>query len=462
MHSGRDGRVAAAITDADFAAAMARLGPLPAAPVVAVAVSGGADSLALTLLADRWTRARRIGLLALTVDHRLRPGASAEAARVHAMVSRRGIPHQVLVWQRDEPAGSGQTIATGIQAKARTARYRLLQDAARIAGAIVLLVGHTADDQAETVAMRARRQSDGVGLAGMAAIHPLDHVLVCRPLLWCSRARTAVTVRAFGLHPVEDPSNTDRRFERVRTRALLALRPERSRSLLARVGAAVRVRRSLETRVAGLMGAAVTLSPAGYAVLDRSALMAAEEGVATALVLGLLGAIGAGPYPPARTAVERLVRWCRAEDWQQGCGRTLAGCLVRRRRREILVMREPAAVVSARSLDLWSHGGPRWDGRWWLSPPGLEPGGVTDRSEEWVVAALGPHRKATLPADLRGFPAPARQALPVLRGPEAALVLPVLGGGDGAPPGRLPVRFIPQHPAARGPFGVVSSPKALI
>ena len=451
--------VAVPVMDADFAAAMDRLGPVPAAPVIAVAVSGGADSLALTLLADRWARARRIGLLALTVDHRLRPGSSAEASRVHAMLSRRRIAHRVLVWQRD--ARPDSAIGGGVQSKARTARYGLLQDAARIAGAIVLLVGHTADDQAETVAMRARRQSRGAGLAGMAAVHPLDHVLVCRPLLRYARERMAATVAAFGLRPIDDPSNADRRFERVRTRARLAGRPERSRSLLARVRPAAHARRSLETRVAALMVSAVTLSPAGYAVVDRSALQAAGDAEAAALLQGLLGAIGAGPYPPARAAVDRLVHWCGAEGRLQGCGQTLAGCLVRRRRREIVVMREPAAVTPPRPIGLWSHGGPRWDGRWWLPLPQGSPG-VAKLSEEWTVEALGPHRKATLPADLAGFPAPARQALPVLRGPDGSLVLPVLGGGDTASEGRLPVRFIPQHPAARGPFGVVSSPKELI
>jgi len=102
-----------------FAGLMAGLGPFEDRPTLAVAVSGGADSLCLALLAAEWARARGGRAVALTVDHRLRAGSRAEARQVATWLGARGIAHHCLAWTGDKPP-------SGVQAAARTARYRLL------------------------------------------------------------------------------------------------------------------------------------------------------------------------------------------------------------------------------------------------------------------------------------------------------------------------------------------------
>ncbi|MGE0725158.1 MAG: tRNA lysidine(34) synthetase TilS, partial [Alphaproteobacteria bacterium] len=138
---------------------MARLGPWERSPRLAVAVSGGPDSLALTLLADGWARARGGAVLALTVDHGLRPEAAAEAATVAAWLGARGIAHATLEWSGPRPMAA-------IQAAARAARLDLLAAACREAGILHLLLAHHRQDQAETASLRGAR---GSGTDGRAA-----------------------------------------------------------------------------------------------------------------------------------------------------------------------------------------------------------------------------------------------------------------------------------------------------
>src|SRR5271165_4045530 len=140
------------VTQAEFAAAMARLGPFEPAPMLAVAVSGGADSLALAVLADAWARARGGAIIALVVDHGLRAAAADEARATEQLLTGRGIAVRAL---RLAGLGPGSALAE----RARTARYATLTAACEAAGTLHLLVGHHLADQAETVALRVLRGS---------------------------------------------------------------------------------------------------------------------------------------------------------------------------------------------------------------------------------------------------------------------------------------------------------------
>lgn len=133
------------ITDGELGAALAALGGFEAAPLVAVAVSGGPDSLALAILADRWARARGGEICALSVDHRLRPDSAEEIRRLAGWLAARGVRHDVLVRAGPKPA-------SGIQAAARAARYRLLAAWCREHGCLHLLTAHHRDDQVEQAA----------------------------------------------------------------------------------------------------------------------------------------------------------------------------------------------------------------------------------------------------------------------------------------------------------------------
>lgn len=202
----------------DFAGAVAAaLGrPVAADMNLAVAVSGGNDSLALLLLAARAFPGR---VTALTVDHGLRADAAAEATGVAAQCAALGVPHVTLRWEGGKPHAN-------IQAAARTARYRLMGDWCAGQGVALLLTAHHADDQAETLLMRLQRGSGSAGLAGIRAARPLvAGVTLVRPLLGVRRAVLASLVAAAGWHAVDDPSNADRRFDRTVARALLAQTP---------------------------------------------------------------------------------------------------------------------------------------------------------------------------------------------------------------------------------------------
>lgn len=189
---------------------------IPHTAPVALAVSGGPDSLALLLLAAEACRGR---VHALTVDHGLRAAAATEAAAVGAICAARGIPHATLQWAGSKPA-------TSLQAAARDARYALMAAWCGDHGVPVLMTGHHADDQAETLLMRLVRGAGAGGLSGIRASRPLGHgVTLVRPLLGIRRAELAAIVAAAGLSAADDPSNRDPRYDRTAARAVLAATP---------------------------------------------------------------------------------------------------------------------------------------------------------------------------------------------------------------------------------------------
>jgi tRNA(Ile)-lysidine synthase len=187
----------------------------PQAGGLAVAVSGGADSLALLLLAAGACPGR---VAAATVDHGLRAESAAEAASVAALCRGLDIPHSTLAV---EVAAAG----LGVQAAAREARYAALAGWMRTLGADTLLTGHHLDDQAETLLMRLLRGSGVAGLAGIRSASPFPaagpSARLARPLLGWRRAELEAIVRDSGLAPAADPSNTDEAYDRARLRRLI-------------------------------------------------------------------------------------------------------------------------------------------------------------------------------------------------------------------------------------------------
>lgn len=171
-----------------------------------LAVSGGADSLALLLLA---LAAREGAVMAATVDHGLRPGAANEAEFVASLCASYGIAHEIL-----RPA---VPIHGNIQAGARRARYALLEQWRRDHGLDWIATAHHSDDQAETLLMRLNR---GSGVSGLASIRAANGPVV-RPVLGWRRAELEAVVASAGLSPIHDPSNEDERFDRVRMRQWL-------------------------------------------------------------------------------------------------------------------------------------------------------------------------------------------------------------------------------------------------
>jgi tRNA(Ile)-lysidine synthase len=182
---------------------------------LAVAVSGGRDSLALLWLAAQAFPGR---VTALTVDHGLRAAAADEAALVARCAAEVGVPHRLL--RLGAAPGPGN-----LQAEARAARYATLAQACRTLGIGTLLTAHHEDDQAETLLLRLARGSGLGGLAGVRARTKLEGLEVRRPLLGWPRQALADVVAEAGWTAVDDPSNRDPRFDRTGARALLAATP---------------------------------------------------------------------------------------------------------------------------------------------------------------------------------------------------------------------------------------------
>jgi len=288
-----------------FRTELRRLLPDGTEKPLAVAVSGGPDSLALLWLA---AQALPGGAVAATVDHGLREGAAAEAAAVGTACRALGVPHAVLTV---EVTSHG----VGMQAAARTARYRALAVWARAAGAAALATAHHRDDQAETVLMRLMRGSGVGGLAGIRQLRPLAPGLaLVRPLLGWSRAELAGVTAAAGLRPADDPANRDPRHDRTRVRALLAREPALAPARLAAAADALGEAEEALAWMAARLSAERVRQEGDALVLDVAGL---PRELRRRLLAGLL--------PDARgDAVARLVH--RLEAGQAG---SLGGWLVR-------------------------------------------------------------------------------------------------------------------------------------
>jgi tRNA(Ile)-lysidine synthase len=416
-----------------FDAAMDRLGPFESAPRLAVALSGGADSLALALLARDWADARGGGVTALVVDHGLRRGSADEAQSAAVRAAGLGIPAEVLTWDGDKPKSS-------VQAAAREARYRLLMNWCRRAGVLHLLAGHHADDQLETHLMRASR-SGGLGAAGMSAVIDFADVRLLRPLLSFRRADLAAYLRQRGLEWIEDPSNADEAFERVRWRRRLAREDGLRGSAEQGLNRAADGRLTAERTLAAAMARSVSLHPLGFAYLDQTALRALAADEAARLLARLAQVLGGRDHAPPHARAARLASVLTADE--PFAGASLGRCrFLAEKAGRIAVCRDgrglPDAVVArpGRIDD--------WDGRFRVDVAGKVPAGS-------VLAPLGAAGWRQLPKEIRrkcGLPPAAAQALPALFQADELIA----HAFDGGPGGLMTFRFRPKNSLAFNGF----------
>nr|WP_186363378.1 tRNA lysidine(34) synthetase TilS [Rhizobium sp. ACO-34A] len=322
-----------------------------------VAISGGSDSTGLLIALDRAIRSRRLphSLTAVTIDHLLRAESTAEAEAVGGLCASLGIPHRTIAWNDKKPK-------TGISAAAREARYRLLTKAATEFATEIIVTGHTLDDQEETVAMRATRAADdNLGLAGMAKATLLDRRFwLLRPFLSVRRQDIRDYLHQLDLDWIDDPSNEDRKYERVRMRqdrhpidpdAIRAAgveRTERSRQ-------AATLIRAHATSYASLV---VKLPPEEAHDLQSPAFQHA---------LSTLCAVAGGrSHRPGRDSMDRLISFLATGR----IGRiTLSRALVERRKDGLFLMRENRDISP---LEIPAGETAEWDGRFRITNRGTE------------------------------------------------------------------------------------------
>lgn len=438
----------AALDKAAFARLMAPFQPFAPRPRLAVAVSGGGDSMALALLARRWIEDRDGELTALIVDHGLRRESAREAAGVAERLAALAIQGVVLPWSGGKPV-------TGVQEAAREARYRLLGGWCRDNSVTDLLVAHHAGDLAETVWMRLARGGEGDGLAAMRPLTYARWGRLLRPLLSVAPEALRATLREVGVAWVEDPSNSDPRFERARWRAMAA-RLEASGLDRERMGGlarlAARVGDVLDEATVRLLASACRLDPLGFAELGIAQLAASPMPVAARALQRMIAIVGGRPRPPSLRRVRPFLASIASAN---GRGRmTLGRVLLSNEGRALLLCRErrhlptPCVIAPGRT-----H---HWDGRFTVSVEG--PFDQRERSlwlrplaaSDWPVINAA---KGAGTAPRPSWPMAVWSTLPVLADDTGPLASPLLDfRRSDAPLLRIAMAFRPRWPAPCGAY----------
>lgn len=331
-----------------------------------VAVSGGGDSVALMHLLRLCVQHEDVSLHVATVNHGLRPEAADEAEAVRVMASELDLPHDILTWQAWDGTGN-------LQDQARQARYQLLTRWAEQRQIPMIALGHTLDDQAETVLMRLGRAAGVDGLSAMAVQRQWNSVTLVRPLLGTSRSDLRDYLRDKGVVWVEDPSNQDHRFDRIKARNAFESLSHLGITPRTLADVARNMSRSREALVWATERAARDLAriDAGDIVLDLKGLKELPEEIVRRLVLQSVQWITGAGYAPRRQPIETAMQALKRGDPAH-----VGGCLILIQGTKARICREFRAV-----RDLTVPVGEVWDERWRLTGP------VTDGLE---IRALGP------------------------------------------------------------------------
>jgi tRNA(Ile)-lysidine synthase len=315
---------------------------LPEGETVGVALSGGGDSTALLHLC----LAAGCRVEAVTVDHRLRPESAAEAAGVALACAPFGVRHEVRVWEHGPVAGN-------VMDAARQARMGLILDWAKARGLSLVALGHTRDDQAETLLMGLARAAGIAGLSGMRRAFVVDGVRFVRPLMDAGREELRDWLRGRGIGWVDDPTNEDPRYQRVKARRALAALAPLGITVEALASVAGNLAQAQAALAVQVRAAARHLREAAGALEVEAALWQEPEEVRRQLVVAALRWLTGAEHAPRAAEVARFLA-----AMQAGRDATLAGC----RHRRGWLFREARAL---RGLE-----GGLWDGRWQVTGAG--------------------------------------------------------------------------------------------
>jgi tRNA(Ile)-lysidine synthase len=322
-----------------------------------VAVSGGGDSVALLHLLSRCFEAEDVQLFAATVDHGLRVESADEAAEVGKFAASLGIEHSVLRWGNWDGRGN-------LQNQARQARYDLLSDWAKTNAISAVALGHTADDQAETMLMRLGRSAGVDGLGGIPSRRVINGVTVVRPMLSLSRSQLRGYLTRHNVSWVEDPSNDELKYDRIKARQALALLEPlgiTADSLSDVAQNMVSTRAALDW-YCFLAAREIACIDGGNVVLNLPKFRMLPDETARRLFVGMISWISGSVYPPRRAPVLKALTALR-----ENRAATLGGCHVLPFKQDIWLCREFNAVRETRC-----ESSKIWDQRWKLSGGSFE------------------------------------------------------------------------------------------
>ncbi|WP_374303337.1 tRNA lysidine(34) synthetase TilS [Paracoccus sp. (in: a-proteobacteria)] len=380
-------------------------------PAIGVAVSGGGDSVALMHMAAEWGRGRRI--MVATVDHGLRPESAAEARQVGRAARALGLSHATLLWQRKTEAGN-------LMANARDARLRLLAGWAQRNGLSAVLLGHTADDQAETLLMRLARGSGIDGLASMAEWREAFGTRWLRPMLGAGRQELRDWLRMRGIAWADDPSNENEDFDRIRIRKAIGAMGLDVAALARAANHIGEARDALSHYAAHAARDAIIHN--GSVTLPRRAYGDAPPEIRRRLIVAACRWITGADYPPRRNTVLHALNAIAT-----GHRVTLDGALIEPAGDRIRLMREAAAALRAPDSQ-----GETWDNRWKIiglkSDQHVAALGMGQVARvKWRLSGLGRDEAAATPAIWEGD---RLIAAPLIRAAAPYDVRPLRGAAD--------------------------------
>lgn len=348
-------------------------------PVI-VAVSGGSDSMAALFLANVWAKKTGREIHAVTVDHGLRAEAAAEAAFVAMVCDRLDIIHTTLAWDGIKPTA-------GISAAARNARYDLIEEFANDIGVRIIITGHTSDDQAETVLMRLRRSkpdqaASGRGHSGMCRRTLLSGgTLLLRPFLGVSRDQLRAYLNDVSQSWIEDPSNHDEVYERIRVRHELRSDAGKKASLLQYSAVMGRMREVVSRAAAGLLAECCRIKSGQVYDLDLAGLRAAPHPVLMMVIKVVIASAGGGHYLVSDHQLQPVV-----DDLRCGRGKrvTLGNCVIDIDAHRLEIYREARNLNAAMISPGESH---FWDGRLQIINDSQENVRIEAMSADYIATA---------------------------------------------------------------------------
>ena len=359
-----------------------------------LAVSGGRDSMVLAHQCAITAKTLNIHFIAVTIDHGLREGSRQEAQKAHAWCTDLGLTHEVISWVHPSKGGEG-VINNGVQAKARHARYNLLLEAAERHGAGVILTAHTKTDLAETVFMRLMRGSGVDGLGGMKeenliAAGAKAPVRLIRPCLDVTREAMTAFAKQNDIRFIDDPSNDNPDFERIKVRGLLS--GLESQDLLTPSALALTAKRCRKEQKRKqdvcwslLQNAGGVFMRWGGIGFDRSRICPQRDGV---MVARALFAVGAGEHPPKEedviTLTEKLLQGTRNDPHRGKI--SLGGAIMELREKRLLIYREPAALYGRGNEKENKDGGGHEEARYQQLRHILLPGQKTLWDRRFIVS----------------------------------------------------------------------------
>jgi tRNA(Ile)-lysidine synthase len=337
--------------------------PFEAQPTIAVATSGGPDSLALCLLLNQWIIQKNGKLVALTVDHHLRSDSTAEAKQVNQWLTSCGIEHHTLSWNDEKPTAD-------VQNKARMARHQHLEKWCETHHILHLFFAHHQEDQEETILQRLLHASGPIGLQGMQACTYRSFGRLLRPLLSFSKQQLITFLNEQQQSYICDPSNLNTSFERVKLRTLLPQLTNLTTTPLPLSQVGLKCHDFAEIAheaVTKFFLRSITLNPLGFLILQKDSFLSLSIPLQTLTLSHCLQAIGGNIYPFSSKQLSSLIEKIRNHK-----NTTLGGCFIIIKSSQIYVIREERAI--SKSTDI-----PQnkfcWDNRFLIEIPDYLLGG---------------------------------------------------------------------------------------